>query len=431
MTQRWALATAAGIVAAALCPLAVRAQVPEALAALEAGDAAAARAALAREIARLSWYQALAESGAARAEALARALALAEEGSWVRDAATALQAADAGEVERAAAAAGRAAAAAPGEALLWKELGDLLVRQDDGAGARSAYERAIAIRPGYGTALLALGGLQLDEAEFTLAFNTFNHAVLDAGAPAVALVGRANARLYLGDAEGALADLERAAALAPAGDDRHRALLASVNLHAYRRELPLGLERAEEAMRMWAGLGRVDRIAETLNAVARVLLETGDPGSAAAWYERSWQTIEASNLPAEERTIWRVRSLHGRSRCAAAGRDLDAAESLAAEARALMAADPANRAHYAWIEPYLDGYLALARRRYDDAVAVLRRSDLERAHLRLLLAQAYERTRDRANARLWYERALAAATGLDTESVIVRPVASAWLAKNR
>ena len=97
----------------------------------------------------------------------------------------------------------------------------------------------------------------------------------------------------------------------------------------------------------------------------------------------------------------------------------------------MHAADPANADHYAWIGPYLAGYLRLAERRYDEAVVELRKSDLERAHLRYLLAEAYARGRDRASAREWYEKALAAANGLDPESAIVRPLASAWLAKNR
>ena len=80
---------------------------------------------------------------------------------------------------------------------------------------------------------------------------------------------------------------------------------------------------------------------------------------------------------------------------------------------------------------YLDGYLAVAERRYEDAIAAYRRSDLERPHIRVLLADAYARNRDRENARLWYQRALEVSTGLDSESVIARPIATAWLAKNR
>jgi hypothetical protein len=162
-----------------------------------------------------------------------------------------------------------------------------------------------------------------------------------------------------------------------------------------------------------------------------VLLETGDAVSAEAWYVRGWQSVESTDMPAAEKTIWQVRSLHGQARCAAARREIERARGLADQARALMAADPANAEHYAWITPYLDAYLALNDRRAEDAVPLLLQSDTERAHIRLLLGDAYARVRDRAAARLWYERALAASVGLDAESVIVRPQAALWLERNR
>ena len=38
---------------------------------------------------------------------------------------------------------------------------------------------------------------------------------------------------------------------------------------------------------------------------------------------------------------------------------------------------------------------------------------------------------NREQAREWYQRAFDASNGLDTESVIVRPQAAEWLARNR
>jgi len=235
----------------------------------------------------------------------------------------------------------------------------------------------------------------------------------------------------MGDRDGAFADLDRAIAVATPGNDRYRALMGVLYAHTSLRQLPQGLDRADEAARMWAELGRADMVAATMNAAGRMLLETGDPTNGEAWYDRGWQAVSTSSMPAADRTIWQVRWLHGKARCAAARHDLEAARGFADQARALMASDSANQEHYAWIGPYLDGYLALADKRYDEAITQLQRSDLERPHIRLLLAEAYSGARDRANARLWYQRALDAANGLDSESAIVRPLATAWLAKNR
>jgi hypothetical protein len=57
-------------------------------------------------------------------------------------------------------------------------------------------------------------------------------------------------------------------------------------------------------------------------------------------------------------------------------------------------------------------------------------ADTVQPFIRYLLAGSYAGSRDRVNARLSYEKAPASSAGLDVESVIVRPFASAWLTKN-
>lgn len=408
-----------------------RADVGAALRALDLGDDAAARTAIAAEIAQLSFYQALAERGEARKAAAERATAMAPEGSWVRDAAAGLLAAEADRSTDAIAAYERALAAAPNEARIWRLLGDLKADADDRAGAKAAYQHATAIDPTNPLALVGLGHALRQEGDFQGAYNAFNHAASEAPNSVEAHLGRAASRLYFGDTQGAKSDLDRALALATPGGDRYRALMGVLYLHTYLRELPQGLDRAEESVQMWNELGRPDMVAATINAAARVQLETGSAEAAEGWYDRAWQAIQGSSMKPAERTIWQVRWLHGKARCAAAQREMERANGHADEARALMASDAANREQYAWIGPYLDGYLAVAERRYEEAIAAYQRSDLERPHIRVLLADAYARNRDRENARLWYQRALEVSTGLDSESVIARPIATAWLAKNR
>ena len=431
MRQPGGIVTALAVALGALAVAPLAADLAGALRAIDDGRGAEARGPLSEEIARLSYYLALAETGAARQAAAERARDLAAERSWVRPASVALLAEESDQSEAAIAGYRDAVGRAPEDARLWSRLGSALLRHDERGEARAAFERAIALDPGHRPSLIAVGDLLRGDGDFGGAYNAYNHAIDETQAPFAALYGRATAKLYLGDRDGALADLDRAAAAASPGAERSRALMGSLFVRAYERRLPEGLDRAEEAVRMWGELGRPDMVAATLNAAARALLETGDAVSAEAWYERGWQAVEGASLPPEQRTLWQVRRLHGQARCAAVRRETERADALAQEARDLMAADLANREHYAWIEPYLNGYLALSQRRFDVAIAELQRSDLERAHIRMLLADAYARSRDRVNARLWYERALAAATGLDVESVVVRPTATSWLAKNR
>ncbi|MEZ5312974.1 MAG: hypothetical protein R2862_04610, partial [Thermoanaerobaculia bacterium] len=159
------------------------------------------------------------------------------------------------------------------------------------------------------------------------------------------------------------------------------------------------------------------------------LLETGSAG-AADWYERGWQIIDASTLPPEEKTIWRVRRLHAEARMAAANRESRRAQAVAEEARALMEADTANAEHYRQIYPYLIGYLRWQERKYEEAIAMLEQGEVDRPFIQYMIGDCYARLRDRENARLWFERALASGSGLDAESAIVRPLVSAWMAKN-
>lgn len=404
----------------------------DALVAIDYGNDAAARSPLAARAAEASFWQAVAERGEARKAAAERAVAGATDAvGWIRNAGRALIASADGDHAAAVAAWRDALAASANDARLWKLLGDELDAQGDRAGAQDAYERAVALRPGHPAANLALGDLRRENGDFGGAFNAYNHAIDERGEPVAGWISRAAAKLYLGDAEGAVADLEEASRRAPNGPLRYRALMGVVYVRAYQRQLPAGLERAEQAVRMWQELGRADMAAAAANATGRVLLETGDAGAAAGWYERGWQAIETSSIPAAERTIWQVRRLHGLARSAAARRELGTARQLAAEASALMTGDAANAEHYAWIGPYLEGYLLLAERKPEAALVELQRSEVDRPYIAYLIAEAHARSRNRDEARSWYERALAASNGLDSESVIVRPLATAWLAKNR
>ena len=403
-----------------------------ALRALDYGNAAAAQAALRAQAAEISFWLAVAQRGADRKASAGRAADLASDAqAWIRPAARGLMAQADGQLADAVAGLREATTLAPRDARLWKELGDVQLEQGDGAGAKTSYQQAVALQPAYPAANQALGDLARRAGEFGPAFNDYNHALDENNLPSSALVGRATARLYMGDGQGALADLQMAATEAQPGMDRSRALMGMVLVRTYLGQLPQGLDRAEQAMRMWHEQGRADMEASTANATGRLLLETGDPATAATWYERGWQAIDGSDLPAEQRVIWHVRELHGLARAAAQSRELDKARQYASEATTLMASDPANAEHYAWIGPYLEGYLLLAERHYDEAITELRKSDLDRPFIRYLLAEAYFRARDRTSAREWYQKALEAATGLDTESVLVRPLATAWLAKYR
>lgn len=442
MRSRWrwagAMTLAVGLVAVSVAPTmampadsqAATSALGQARAALDRGDLDAARPGLATAAAEALFELALAERADARAADLARAAALVPEGHWLRAAVEGVTLLD---QEKAAEATVRLRAAVTAKSTdkrLHKLLGDALRAQKDDASALAAYNAAVALDPAYTAALLAVGDLKRAAGDFTAAYNAYNHAIDDQGRPVAGLLGRAGARLFLGDKDGAFSDLTKAADAAAPGNERYRALMAYVYAQTYLRQLPQGLDRAEQAVAMWQGLGRPDMAAAACNAVGRVLLETGSSGAALEWYDRGWAIVEGSTMKAEERPIWHVRQLHGAARVAAQRREVRKAQGLADEAKALMDSDPANAEHYKWIYPYLVGYLRYQDKRYAEAIEQLSLSETDRAYIQYLIADSYARDRQRENARLWFTKALASSSGLDPESAIVRPLASAWLAKN-
>ena len=399
-------------------------------AALDRGDLDAARPALSTAVAEGLFELALAERAEARATDLARAAALAPEGHWLRPAAAGVALLDQEKSKEAVVKLREAVAVKGSDKRLQKLLGDALRAQEDNAGALAAYNAAIALDPAYTAALLSVGELKRAAGDFTAAYNAYNHAVDDQGRPGAALLGRAAARLYLGDEEGAFADLTKAADAAPAGVERYRALMSFVYAQTYLRQLPQGLDRAEQAVAMWQNLGRPDMAAAACNAAGRVLLETGSSGPALEWYDRGWAIVQGSTMKTEERPIWQVRQLHGAARVAALRREVRKAQALADEAKIVMDSDPANAEHYKWIYPYLMGYLRYQDKRYSEAIEWLLQSETDRAYIQFLIADSYARDKQRENARLWFTKALASSSGLDPEAAIVRPLASAWLTKN-
>lgn len=402
----------------------------QARAALDRGDLDAARPALSVAAAEGLFELALAERGDPRAADLARAGGLAPEGHWVRPASAGLALLDQDKGAEAIVKLREALAAKGSEKRLHKLLGDALRAQDDAAGALAAYNAAVALDPAYTAALLGVGELKRAGGDFAAAYNAYNHALDDQGRPVAALLGRAGARLFLGDRDGAFGDLTSAVDSSAAGNERYRALMSVVYAHTYLRQLPQGLDRAEEAVAMWQGLGRPEMAAAACNAVGRVLLETGSSGPALEWYDRGWGIVQGSSMKAEERPIWQVRHLHGAARVAAQRRETRKAQTLADEAKSVMDSDAANAEHYKWIYPYLIGYLRWQDKRYDEAIEQLTKSETDRAYIQYLIADSYARLRQTENARAWFGKALASASGLDPESAIVRPLAAAWLAKN-
>lgn len=391
------------------------------------GESAAAEEHFAGAAVEALIHLALTRQGEGRLATLEKAEALAPEGAAALRAVIAAERAMADDDPAAAEAALEQAVASDPQGLLYERLAEAERGQGKLAAAAASYRAALDLDPGSLAARLGLGDVLREGGDFAAAAEAYGQAIEADPSLSTAYLGRAAARLFAGDLAGSRSDLDRAAELAPPGFPRHRALLAYPMTHAYARTLPEGSDRFEQAIAMWRELGRPDMAAAVGNAAGRVFLETGSPAAGRAWYDRAWRIVEDSSLAEERKVIWRVRHLHALARVAAQQGDLDSADRLSGEAAALEHTDPANAEHYAWIQPYLTGYLHLARRRYDAALHDLQASDLERPFIRYLIGRASESLGRLDEARAWFEKAVAGSVSFDTEAVIVRPLAEEWL----
>jgi len=167
----------------------------------------------------------------------------------------------------------------------------------------------------------------------------------------------------------------------------------------------------------------VSQAAGAANALARVLLETGDLDNAEKWYRTGYETAaKIQNVPPEEKDIWEMRWRHAQGRIAARRKQFDAARSHLAAVEGLVAKGtlPDGQLSFA---PQLAGYVAFYQGRYDEAIAALAKADQNDPFVLGLLAQAHEQKKEMATAKQLYARVLAQ-PGFSLQMALARPLAA-------
>ena len=167
--------------------------------------------------------------------------------------------------------------------------------------------------------------------------------------------------------------------------------------------------------------------ANTANALARALLETGDLDNAEKWYRTGYETAaKIQNVPPEEVDIWEMRWRHAQGRIAARRKQFDAARNHLAAVEDLVAKGtlPDGQRSFA---PQLAGYVAFYQGNYDEAIAALAKADQRDPFVLGLLAQAHEQKKEMATAKELYARVLAQ-PGFSLQMALARPLAARRLA---
>ncbi len=228
-----------------------------------------------------------------------------------------------------------------------------------------------------------------------------------------------------GDYAEARNHLSKAIDVAPA-DSKSQALRAMAVSYAFESN---GAKAEEyEAQVFDARLSKGDFVpaGETCNELARIYLESGDADQAYKWYKTGYETaLRKADLPEADKNLWLFRWESAQARIAARRGKADEAHQHIPAAKAAL--DKANNPDQMRFYPYLTGYVAFYLGDYKTAIADFQKAD-QRDPLNLaLLAEAYEKSGDAAQARTYYRKVLESNAHNPTNA-FARPLAKKKLA---
>ena len=143
------------------------------------------------------------------------------------------------------------------------------------------------------------------------------------------------------------------------------------------------------------------------NSIARIDLENGRLDAAMKAYEKGYESVPGSSLPADQKQLWLGRLQHGRCRVLAKMGKHQEAWTEAQKVKKMIddAGETGTQYLPAW--HYLAGYLKLEAGDSQAAIAELKQADPSNPFHELLLARAYEKAGIRAEAEKAYHAVVA------------------------
>jgi tetratricopeptide (TPR) repeat protein len=216
-------------------------------------------------------------------------------------------------------------------------------------------------------------------------------------------------------------EFSKAIDLAPP-ESKVQALRAMAFSYAFQHNSMQAAKYEENAFNLRLGAKDYTGAAEIADELARIYLETGDTDNAELWYKKGHETaLLKQNMPAAEKDLWDFRWEHAQARIAARrGRHAEAEKHVAAAKDLLDKGTNPNQQRFF---PYLQGYVAFYAGDYKDAIAALQKADQHDPFILALLAQACEKSGDRAQAMNYYRQVLAINSHNPTNA-FARPLAT-------
>ena len=224
----------------------------------------------------------------------------------------------------------------------------------------------------------------------------------------------------MGDYTKARAHLANAIDLAPP-DRRVQALRTTAVSYAFQCNLPEVTKFEQQAFDAQMKDQKFTDAAGTANELARIDLECGDISAASKWYQVGYDTaMRAPNLSDADRDLWTFRLQNAKARIAA--REGNSSEASAEEAAAKATLDKGQIPDQQRFYPYLAGYVAFYTGDYKTAIDQLQKADQKDPFILVLLAQAYEKTGNQAEATKYYKQVLTINSHTPTNA-FARPIA--------
>jgi tetratricopeptide (TPR) repeat protein len=175
--------------------------------------------------------------------------------------------------------------------------------------------------------------------------------------------------------------------------------------YAFSRDAGEAAKYDQQAFGLQYGQKKFDDAAATANELARIYLESGDVDNAFQWYQTGHLTalLKPDMTPAEK-DLWEFRWESALARIRARqGRNEEAQKHLAA-AKAVL--DKGTNPDQMRFYPYIAGYVAFYDGDYKAAIAELQKGDQKDPFVLSLLAQACEKSGDKAKAIEYYKQVL-------------------------
>lgn len=143
--------------------------------------------------------------------------------------------------------------------------------------------------------------------------------------------------------------------------------------------------------------------AGTADELARIYLECGDNDNAFQWYQTGHLTaLQTPNLTPAEKDLWEFRWEAALARIWARRGQAGKAQEHLTAAKTIL--DKNTNPDQARFYPYLAGYVELYTGNYKAAIADLQKADQKDPFVLSLLAQAYEKSGDKAKAVDYYKQ---------------------------